>query len=62
MNETLDKKASRYIHENAAKKSAVKLTNLWANNSFLPHEMLKPGFLMHEYVSHADLSERIPCG
>ena len=47
-NEDLNKKASRYIRENAAVKGKPNLTGgkfcLWVNDELLPNETLEPGF------------------
>ena len=47
-NEDLNKKASRYIRENAAVKGNLNLTagkfSLWVNDELLPNETLEPGF------------------
>ena len=47
-NETLNKQATRYVRENAAKKGKANLTAgsfcQWVNESLLPNETLEPGF------------------
>ena len=47
-NEALNKKAAKYIHENAAVKGKASLTAnafcQWVNDELLPNETLEPGF------------------